>query len=331
MAEVTAVPDGSHGKAILHADSQASSLCCPLCPENDNSQYVSGATHLSGFNGQEYRLRDCANCGLRYWTPLKIIPEFYEDEGFEAYAGYHTSARPFPPWALPFFDRFPLRTGKLLDVGCGDGSFLARAEKAGFECFGIDLDERSIASAKLSFGLRAVNRSTLEDYVALCKDKDVRFDAITFFEVLEHQDRPSLFLTQVLELLQPGGYLAGSVPNTNRFLAGVDRRVSAGDLPPHHFLWFSQKTLEKFLRGKGLDSILVYPSGNIPFVELKMKATRLVHARLRLDTGRPIEQLMQRLVSPIVLLAAAVLWAGYRARPAHLYFQARASHGVDKT
>lgn len=228
-----------------------------------------------------------------------------------------------------FSTAFPLRDGKLLDVGCGDGSFLARAANSGFEIFGIDLDERSIASAKSTFGLVGVSRATLEAFAASCRNNGTRFDVITFFEVLEHQDQPSLFLTQVLDLLQPDGYVAGSVPNSDRFLAGIDRRISAGDLPPHHFLWFSKKTLERFLASKGLTSIIVYPSGNIPFAELKMKTSRLLHNMFRLDRGRPRGGLLRFLIEPAVMISAVVLWTGYRVWPAHLYFQARVAHGSD--
>jgi 2-polyprenyl-3-methyl-5-hydroxy-6-metoxy-1,4-benzoquinol methylase len=40
---------------------------------------------------------------------------------------------------------------------------------------------------------------------------------ITFFEVLEHQDKPREFLEMVKGLLKEGGYIAGSVPNRERF------------------------------------------------------------------------------------------------------------------
>lgn len=53
---------------------------------------------------------------------------------------------------------------------------------------------------------------SLEEFSEFAKKEGLKFDVITFFEVLEHQDRPREFLERVKELLKPGGWLAGSVP-----------------------------------------------------------------------------------------------------------------------
>jgi 2-polyprenyl-3-methyl-5-hydroxy-6-metoxy-1,4-benzoquinol methylase len=142
-------------------------LACPVCDAPDSAR-LAVRTYIAPFNQREYSLRQCDRCTLKFWTPLQIIPAFYEGEGFAAYEDYHNASRPFPPWAYPFFEKLPLRAGKLLDVGSGDGSFLAAAKSKGFDCFGIDLDEKSVKSAIARFGLDNIVRSALDPYVADC-------------------------------------------------------------------------------------------------------------------------------------------------------------------
>ena len=98
-------------------------------------------------------------------------------------------------------------------MGCGDGRFLRYAKEQGFEVWVIDFDKKSVESAKRNFGIDTIFAMSLEEFYEYAKEKNLKFDAITFFEVLEHQDKPREFLEMVKGLLKEGGYIAGSVPN----------------------------------------------------------------------------------------------------------------------
>lgn len=293
-------------------------LKCPTCEGVVNDAQAS-RTYVAPFNAHQYTLHRCENCDLSFWTPLRIDPAFYEDEGFAAYADYHKGGRPFPPWCALFFEKMPLVQGRLLDVGCGDGAFLARAKAAGFETWGMDLDKNSVNAAVTHYRLDNIKHSSLDEFVGFCKKNAITFDIISFFEVLEHQDHPAEFINQVISVLKPGGYIAGSVPNARRFLAALDRRLSPGDLPPHHFLWFTKRTLKLFFSSKQFDSILVQPSGNISFAELRAKFTALVYKKTLVQSP---SWLTRFILFPAIQCVTYGLWIGYRFSPAHLYFQA---------
>ena len=293
-------------------------IACPVCA---NAVHAADSLrdYVAPFNAQKYALHRCGNCELGFWTPLQIDPKFYEDEGFAAYADYHAGERPFPPWCVPFFEKIPISKGRLLDVGCGDGAFLSRAKLAGFEAWGMDLDKNSVQAAMTVYELGNITQSSLQEFVASCKREDRMFDVITFFEVLEHQDQPSEFIDQILSILKPGGYMAGSVPNGRRFLAAIDRKISPGDLPPHHFLWFSERTLGLLLSRKNFSSIVIHPSGNISLAELRDKFAALFY---RVMAWQNPSLLGRGLLFPAAGFAALLLWLGYRIQPAHLYFHA---------
>jgi SAM-dependent methyltransferase len=109
---------------------------------------------------------------------------------------------------------------------------------------------------------------SLEEFYEYAKEKNLKFDVITFFEVLEHQDKPREFLEMVKGLLKEGGYIAGSVPNRERLFVEMDWKDRFHwDYPPHHFLRFSKSSLEKVLHFSGFKDVEVYKL-DFPFIAI---------------------------------------------------------------
>jgi len=246
---------------------------CPLC----DTAILEGSfinTYISSYTKQTYKLYRCQNCNLEFWEPLKIIPEFYEDGVLESYATIHSGIskvtnhhKPF----LKYFLKLKIR-GQLLDVGCGNGGFLNEVQRYGFQVYGIDFDKNSIKIAKEKFGLEHVYRMSIEEFIQDKQSNGKKFDVITLFEVLEHQDNPQGLFWHIKMLLKPNGYIAGSVPNRERPFVKLERHRNKGDYPPHHFLYFSEEVLRSFLVNEGFDNIEFYhifrPFRDIPaFVE----------------------------------------------------------------
>jgi len=243
---------------------------CPVCyTEVEERNFKE--TYVSPYNNQEYKRYECPNCDVHWWEPLKIIPEFYESELFESYIAFHEGiGTRLGENHKAFFKYFPSNVrGKLLDVGCGDGRFLRHAKEQGFEVWGIDFDKKSVENVKRNLGIDTVFAMSLEEFYEYAKEKNLKFDVITFFEVLEHQDKPREFLEMVKGLLKEGGYIAGSVPNRESiFQKELNQKIYFWiDNPPHHFLRFSKSSLEKALNFSGFKDIEVYKL-DFPFIEL---------------------------------------------------------------
>lgn len=246
---------------------------CPVC-QTQVEAYTE--TYTSPYNKQEYEKYECPHCEVHWWEPLKIIPEFYEDEVFEGYIGFHEGMRlRIGKNHEAFFKNFPGNLkGRLLDVGCGDGVFLKEAQRHGFEVWGIDFDKKSVEVAKRSLGVETVYAMSLEEFYRFAKEKGLKFDVITFFEVLEHQDSPMEFLRMIKDLLKEEGWIAGSVPNRERLFKEIDWKYFHVDHPPHHFLRFSQSALKKTLEISGFKGVNVmrfdFPKENLPtYIEKK--------------------------------------------------------------
>uniref|UniRef100_A0A7C4JSS7 Class I SAM-dependent methyltransferase n=1 Tax=Thermodesulfobacterium geofontis TaxID=1295609 RepID=A0A7C4JSS7_9BACT len=238
---------------------------CPIC-ETEIEKQGFKEIYVSPYNNQEYKRYECLTCDVHWWEPLKIIPGFYENEVFEDYIAFHeVVGTRLNENHKAFFKYFPSNVrGRLLDVGCGDGRFIKHAKETGFEVWGIDFDRKSVENVKRNLGLDTVFAMSLEEFYQYAKEKGLKFDVITFFEVLEHQDKSKEFLQMVKELLKDGGYIAGSVPNRESKFIEDQRKIYRKyyridfDHPSHHFLRFSKFALKKALSLYKFKNIKVY-------------------------------------------------------------------------
>jgi 2-polyprenyl-3-methyl-5-hydroxy-6-metoxy-1,4-benzoquinol methylase len=326
---------------------------CPIC-ETEVEIEAFKEVYVSPYDNQEYKRYECPNCEVCWWEPLKMIPEFYESEVFEDYTVFHEGiGTRLRNWHKPFFKYFPSNVrARLLDVGCGDGRFIRYAKEHGFEVWGIDFDKKSVENVKKHLGIDTVFAMSLEEFYEYAKEKDLKFDVITFFAVLEHQDKPREFLDTVKGLLKDGGYIAGSVPNRERLFIEIDWEYFHGDWPPHHFLRFSKSSLEKALNLCGFKEIEVYRS-DFPFIELfpylekklfgdidklKIKLKGMVLGDERKARVYAVEELAEvglsksrayllkilKLIRSAMLLPFALSYIGkLKEMGIHLYFQAK--------
>ena len=103
----------------------------------------------------------------------------------------------------------PLQGKRVLEIGFGNGSFLAWAKALGAEVVGTEIDAAMIQRA-LARGFDA--RPASLDALAAANE---RFDLIVAFDVFEHWDKPTLVasLVQFAALLGPDGQLLARFPN----------------------------------------------------------------------------------------------------------------------
>jgi SAM-dependent methyltransferase len=305
---------------------------CPVCSNKiEEDKFL--RTYVAPFNNQEYKLFHCLKCDIQFWDPLKIIPEFYENEGAIDYKFYHEGKRDVQPSHRFFLNRFKHYHYKanLLDVGCADGVFLKEAQKIGFEVYGIDFDSKSIKIAKEKFGLKNTFAKSLKDFYFYAKEQNLKFDVITFFDVLEHQDNPNEFIFYVKEILNPNGYIAGSVPNRNgKFIYFYRGKFNNEDFPPHHFLWFSQKALQNFFDINGFKSNFLSDKNTEELViQLEMFLTGKAGNQLKvglksntrinwLQKSIPILKILRKFsIYPLAYLSSPIL------KGSHFYFEAQ--------
>ena len=135
--------------------------------------------------------------------------------------------------------------GRVLDLGCGDGSLATLLTKQGHTVTGVDIeDPGSKATSLHQFYQGDLDRG-------LPSDLGGPFDVVLCADVLEHVRRPGDLFDEMAEVLAPGGVILASIPNfahwyprlrvvTGRF--DYDRR---GILDRDHVRFFTRRSFER--------------------------------------------------------------------------------------
>jgi len=144
--------------------------------------------------------------------------------------------------------------GRLLDFGCGSGTFLRRMREMGWDGTGIDFSEAAVSRVKES-GIPAYIGSLP------CEALQRRtFDLITMRHVLEHVADPRAVLRAALDLLSPGGELRIQSPNFASWeIEHFGDAANMLDLPRHLIHW-DAPTLRRMLQECGYEDVEVRPS-----------------------------------------------------------------------
>jgi SAM-dependent methyltransferase len=138
---------------------------------------------------------------------------------------------------------------KLLDVGCGDGSFLQAMKERGLEVYGIEPDKIKYELCKKK-SLNVFCGFLEESYFENCF-----FDVITLNHVFEHISNPRETLKKLRELLKNQGIIIIQVPRADSFLAKVFHKDCQLFAVPYHLFTYTFKALSNLLNEEGFKII----------------------------------------------------------------------------
>lgn len=147
--------------------------------------------------------------------------------------------------ALPNNDASGLRT---LEIGCGLGALSAEMTDRGAIVTAIEPGRRACEEAQKR-GINA-HRGFFPSPAV-----EGTYDLILHTTVMEHIEDPVNFLGHQLNMLRPGGYVAGSVPNCSEFLQAGDISIFVHE----HWSYFSCDSLAAVLQHAGADVIEIRP------------------------------------------------------------------------
>jgi 2-polyprenyl-3-methyl-5-hydroxy-6-metoxy-1,4-benzoquinol methylase len=205
----------------------------------------------------------CRGCDVVYLTPRPSAGEMQFHYPQEYYRLFQEVVRrgeeqPLMRFALRVLRRrrLPgLKPGRVLDIGCGSGFYLAALREAGWDGEGIEPGETAAQFARKHCGL-PVHNSNAEEALAACRDGS--FDLVTMWHVLEHLPDPAKALAEVRRILRPGGTLMLEVPNFSSIWSVLFRSRWAALEAPRHFFQFTPETLARTIRGAGLRVVRVH-------------------------------------------------------------------------
>lgn len=148
----------------------------------------------------------------------------------------------------------PAGRGRLLDVGCGEGSFLAEMQVRGWDVEGIEPSAEGAAAA------RARGVAVVEGTLAEVTMDAGSLDAITFRLAFEALADPAAALEKCRDALRPGGSLWIATPS----LESVAHRRFGADWVfldvPRSAVLYTPSSLARLLERHGLEVGAVRPS-----------------------------------------------------------------------
>jgi 2-polyprenyl-3-methyl-5-hydroxy-6-metoxy-1,4-benzoquinol methylase len=220
--------------------------CCHICESvNLNS--------IENRFGHKY-LVQCQVCGFIFFQRIPTETELQKH-----YNGYPRN-NPLSEITVKRYnellDQFePYRkSGKILDVGCGDGHFLAVAARRGWKVFGTEFTDEAV-EAGLKNGAQ-VFKGRIQDF-----NLTEEFDVITSFEVLEHIHDLRSHTARIHQLLRKGGLFYFTTPNIN----ALSRRILGGKWTiieyPEHLSYYTVKTIHRLLTGAGFKRLSIRTTG----------------------------------------------------------------------
>jgi 2-polyprenyl-3-methyl-5-hydroxy-6-metoxy-1,4-benzoquinol methylase len=254
---------------------------CPCCGQKNISCAISAEDYT--VSHERFEIWECNDCTIRFTQNIpdvNKIGSYYQSENYISHSDtsegiinklYHRVRNRTLIQKRRMVKKITGKsTGRILDVGCGTGSFLHIMHQSGWEITGLEPDERA---RKKAIELYNLNLDSPEKLFSLPVKS---FDAITMWHVLEHVHDLHNYIERVKELLKPGGKLFIAVPNYTCDDENFYKEFWAAYDVPRHLYHFSPASMYKLLsiHNMQIDSIkpMWYDSFYVSMLSEKYKA-----------------------------------------------------------
>lgn len=250
---------------------QFEAVACYQCGSENSMPLVIAEEDLTGKPGR-FLFVTCQQCGLAYQNPrlkLEHIAGYYDDE----YIAHRKKTdwgplKPLYEWAMGKHDRDKLALvnrfvsldagSRVLDVGCGAGTFLDEVRKQhGAIVSGVDFKDLTHlpSFASIDFHLGLFYEQSFPDR---------RFDLITMWHFLEHDYDPVRTLAHARSLLAENGRVVIEVPRLDSATYRMFKERWPGLQAPQHTALYSRKSLLDMIATSGLEVVEYLPYGAFP-------------------------------------------------------------------
>jgi len=222
---------------------ESAAKSCILCGDRDRKILI---------EKDSWHVYRCSSCGLGFLDPRpsrEDISKLYSKEYCEDH--FSEGGEPDSPefkkrlgletHRVRFFRRIK-RKGRILDIGCGYGYFLAACRNYGYDVHGLDISAWASQHATKNLGLSITVAEMDEAELSLQS-----FDVITVWHFLEHTPDPRKAILRAKDWLKKDGILIVDVPNHEGTDARKNWKDWVGWSLPYHFYHFTPQTLTMLL------------------------------------------------------------------------------------
>lgn len=251
---------------------------CPICA--GCARYEFSGRDLMYDLHQRYDYYLCTGCGGTFQHPMpdmKTIASFYPSD-YSVYAADATQRRISPlrkallrqtcgyagldvallwrvlasllaPFvAPPATPRF-IESGRMLDVGCGNGRYLSTMRKLGWQVQGVEFSADGVRAC------HQVNLPVHHGDLHSALFPDASFDLVTVRHVIEHIAEPQPFFAELARILKPGGQLIFETPNSDALGRALFGANWYHNDVPRHLILYSPSNLTDLAKRHGFGAM----------------------------------------------------------------------------
>ncbi len=208
----------------------------------------------------DFAWQRCPDCGLLFLSPrptIETITDYYPDR----YAAYRPAIEDEKWFFMRWKRRRNLRRsiqavnrraeiGRLLDVGCATGNYLAEMQRFGWSVAGVEIQAEAAEYARARFGFDVFTGDLLASNLPAHS-----FDVVTLWDVLEHTHYPIAILQEAHRVIKPGGLLVFSIPDPTAVWADRFGPAWIGYDTPRHLYLFHGDSLALLLNQTGFSLV----------------------------------------------------------------------------
>lgn len=232
---------------------------CPICNSSSFTDLFQCKDQTA--SKESFPLIKCNQCSLVITSPRpdeNSIGKYYESSDYISHSGNSRSLFDriyFIARSIALRNKKKLisryfNSGKLLDYGCGAGSFLAYMKHSGWQAFGVEPSAKARDIAKESGAVIAASIEELQEE---------KFHMVTLWHVLEHIHQLNETVEKLKTKLAENGIILIAVPNYESFDATHYKNDWAAYDVPRHLWHFSQQSMSQLLKKHQLKLLETVP------------------------------------------------------------------------
>ena len=263
------------------------------------------------FRDGAFRVVECRRCGLVYVNP-RLPPErlhqMYQEEywasdrakdfGYTQYLAEGPLMMETYRLRSRLLRRHAPKPGRVLDIGCAAGFFLAVMAEQGWHTTGLEISAPMVRYAREQLRLPDIRQGDLLSVPI----EPGSYDLVTLWDVVEHLEQPGEHLRRAVAALAPGGLLVLETQNVASGFARLLGRKWQHYKHEEHLYHFDPRSLARLLDGAGLKQVASTPRYGGKYVSMDFLVERV---------GR-IHPLLSTLASPLRLFGDASLYLNFR-------------------
>ncbi|MGA2179637.1 MAG: glycosyltransferase [Verrucomicrobiota bacterium] len=256
-----------------------------------------GARFYYLFSAADYRVVQCDDCGLVFLNPQPSDAELARIYSADYFLGSNTATssqavreikQATARLYLSEISRYcGSDSGRVLEVGCGDGDFLVIAQAAGWCVTGVEYSATACEKARQ----RLKNGEIFCGELQSARLEAEQFDLCVISDVIEHVRSPMDFLKEIHRVLKPGGALFIATPSLGSWSARLMRQKWM-EFKAEHLTYFDPQTLQTALFKSNFRDVIVEPGWKM----LNFDYVKMHFERFPVPVVTPVLNFMARIL-----------------------------------